>query len=308
MANRNQRLGIAICCVIGLSMTGCQNRFRQPCANPYQQFPPAYQPNPYQYGYNANPNLNPAQGQLIAPPATGSLTIPSIARNNLPGSNRGLLNTNRQAPSPLNRAAQYNQQNGWRASEGTTQNQDNAPNNSQNNRPPNQTFGSNNSNSTTAPNNASSVLVQNTQSNQTGFANSNRVAQNTAQNQPYYQPQNGIATGYGSSSVQSPDYSTTAVNETFDRTRLPVSDASNVRAPSQFYSRSSGVSGTQVAQLPQYVNPQQPYYAGTFANTRPTLQTQYVQSQSTARFDAYGGSSRSADWRNRDDSITGSFQ
>lgn len=313
MANRKHWLGLVVCCTISLSLAGCQNRFKQPCANPYQQFPQQYQQNPYQYGYNGNPNLNVARGGLIAPPPTGSLNIPSIARNNLPGSNQGLLNTNRQAPTLPNRAAQYNQQNGWRSSDGSPQSTSNPSNNPPNRPVGGQTFGSNNgSPNNGSPNNApasaTSVLVQNTQ------ANPNRVAQN----QPYYQPQNTAATGYGSSSVQSPDYATTAVNESFDRTRLPVSDASNVRAPSQYYSRATGAQTAQVAQLPpgsqfgnqQYYSPQQqqPFYTGTFANTRPALSPQIVQSQSTAQYDAYGGTSRSADWRNRDDSITGSFQ
>jgi hypothetical protein len=289
-------------CFVGVSLTGCRNRCNQPCVNPYQQ------PYANQYGYNAAPNYGQAyngvagRSPVIPPPATGTLNIPSIARNNPYGLNQnpGLLNTGQAAPTPANRAGQFNQQNGWRTSGSGTTNP--VPNPAI--RPATGTTLGSNSNSaagstnpTVAPANASSVLVQNTQS---------RTNQ-----------------GYGDSYVRSPDYSTTAVNETLDRTRLPATDASAVRAPSQFYARASGA---QVAQLPPQgtVNGQQPYYSGTF-QTNPAFnvpqggviqpgavfaannvnRTAMVQDQSTATYDPYGNT-RSADWRNRDTS--GTFQ
>ncbi len=308
-SNRNLVCVMAFC-VIGMSFTGCRNRCSQPCGSPYQQ------PYANQYGYNAAGNYGQSyngvagRSPVIPPPGTGTLNIPSIARNNPYGlnPNRGLLNTGQAAPTPANRAGQFNQQNGWRATGQGTSN----PNANTNN--PNQfgtgtTLGRNQNSATgttnpnVAPPNASSVLVQDTQSR------SDR--------------------GYGDSYVRSPDYSTTSVNETFDRTRLPATDASAVRAPSQYYARASGA---QVAQLPRQgfvAGQQQPYYSGTFQNNQAfnapqsglvqggvqpgavfaannVNRTAMVQDQSTATYDPYGNT-RSADWRNRD-STSGTFQ
>ncbi len=293
-------------CVVGISFTGCRNQC-QPYGNPYQQ------PYANQYGYNANPNYGQAyngvagRSTVIPPPGTGTLNIPSIARNNPFGTsqNRGLLNTGQPAPTPAGRTGQFNQQNGWRSSEGNSSN----PNTSSTNQPPAGTrLGSNapaaagqRATPAVAPANASTVLAQDTQSR------SDR--------------------GYGGSYVRSPDYVTTAMDETNDRTRMPATDASGVRAPSQYYARASSA---QIAQLPrqQFVGGQQPYYSGNFQaspayNVAPgTIQPGFrpgpvfaantmngaavVQGQSTAPYDPYGNT-RSADWRNRD-SGSGTFQ
>ncbi|QEG22341.1 hypothetical protein [Mariniblastus fucicola] len=311
-SNRNIVCAVVLC-VVGMSFTGCRNRC-QPNYYPYQQ-----QPYANQYGYNTAPNYGQQYGaaggrsQVIPPPGTGTLNIPSIARNNPFGvnQNRGLLNTGGNAPTPANGASQFNQQNGWQSVGGNTANPASNPNPNNNQSNATQptsgttTLGSNSTanpaatgQESAAPASARSVLVQNTQA-----------------------PANQ---GYGDSYVRSPDYSTTAVNETYDRTRLPATDASAVRAPSQYYARASGV---QVAQLPGQgmSGYQQPYYSGTFsvpsgqynaasgmvqtgnatnavfaANTNAV-----VQGQSTASYDPYNNT-RSADWRNRDTS--GTFQ
>jgi len=322
--NRSFVCLIAVC-IIGLSFTGCRNRC-QPCGNPYQQqpfqqFPNQQFPNQQfqnqqfqnQFGFNGAANnaqqFNTTAGrsQVIPPPATGTLNIPSLARNNPFGLNGGLLNTGQAAPTPAaNRSAQINLQNGWQPVGGSgSRNTVPQTNNAQPTR--GTTLGSNSNSATgqgtnpaAAPSNARSVLVQDTQSRSN--------------------------LGYGDSYVRSPDYATTSVNETNDRTRLPATDASGVRAPSQYYARASGA---QVASLPLQGNfgVQQPYYSGTFRggpaayNVAPgAIQTgvgapagtfvasngAIVQGQSTATYDPYSNT-RSADWRNRDVS-SGTFQ
>ena len=272
---------------VSLTFTGCQNRFNQPCGYPYQQ--------PYangfanQFGYAPTFNNASARSALIPPPATGSINIPSIARNNPYGlnQNRGLLNTNQRAPTPASdRAARFNQQNGWRPTQGSTAP---AQSSGSNNSSSGTTLGSNtaipNTNGTqaprpVAPSNASSVLVQN---------------------------QDRLTNGFGESFIRSQDYATTMVDETNDRTRLPATDASAVRAPSQYYARAESA---RVAQLPPqgFGGVQQPYYSpnqgqsqiGSAYAYNPNA-TVRVQDQATATYDPYGGNTRSADWRNQND-------
>jgi hypothetical protein len=317
MSSKVQFVGVLAVCVIAFSLTGCRNRCQQPCGGvPYQQ-----QPIPNFYGYNAqgyNPQAYTAQAYqapgfagtnaagrspVIPPPATGTLNIPSLARNNPFGinPNRGLINTQQPAPTAANRSARFNFQNGWQPVGGNSRTTNTPSNSGQT--PGNTTLGSNSGsgNGSAAPSSARSVLVQDTQSRSN--------------------------LGYGDSYVRSPNYSTTAVNETFDRTRLPATDASGVRAPSQYYARATGA---QVAQIPGQggVGVQQPnYYSGTFRapnaigfNVAPGViqpgvnpagviasrGNVIVQDQSTATYDPYGNT-RSADWRNRD-AIGGTFQ
>ena len=328
-------------CIVAVSLSGCRNHCSQPCGTPFQQqaFPGFQQqnfqqqfPNFQQPGFqqnfqqptfqqsspvfsgstsrNSQPLNNTGfRSPIIPPPATGTLNIPSLARNNPFGlnPNGGLLNTQQRAPTPASdRSARFNLQNGWQPVDGrstrplTNQSNTTQPAN-------NTTLGSTPAAGSGAGNDASnarSVLVQDTQSR------TNR--------------------GYGDSFIRSPDYATTAANDTFDRTRLPATDASGVRAPSQYYARASGVQVAQT-QLPGQglvgVQQQPNYYQGTFQAQNPAaynvaagVNQQFVanpagvlasrsnvivQDQSTATYDPYGNT-RSADWRNRDSS--GSFQ
>jgi len=315
--------GALALCVVAISLSGCRNRCN-PCGAPYQQQPipnyygnnaaagyaaPGYAPAGYAAPGYAVPNAVAGRSPVIPPPATGTLNIPSLARNNPFGinPNRGLINTQQPAPTAA-RSARFNRQNGWQpVGTGNTRPSTNQSNVGQPSG--NTTLGSNsnfnNGQRQVAPAAARSVLVQDTQS---------RANQ-----------------GYGDSYVRSPNYSTTAVNETFDRTRLPATDASAVRAPSQYYARASGV---QVARAPGQglVGAQPNYYSGTFQAQNPAAynvtpgvfqsgvfrpgvaptgviasrSNVIVQDQSTASYDPYGDT-RSADWRNRDVS-SGTFQ
>jgi hypothetical protein len=61
----------------------------------------------------------------------------------------------------------------------------------------------------------------------------------TAINPYQYNPPSGYPTNYttlasSTATIRSTDYRTTATDERFDRTRMPVSDASNIAAPSRF--------------------------------------------------------------------------
>lgn len=309
-------------CVVAIFFTGCRNRCSQQCGNPFQQqqlFPQPFQQQPFQnqqfqqqpfqqqpfqnqFGFNpaANGQANTgARSPVIAPPATGSLNIPSLARNNPFGINGGLLSTGQRAPTPANNtSSQFNRQNGWQPVGGTSS------------APP--TFPQNNTQSNTQSNTGTTLGSTSRTAAPTAPAAARSVLAQGSQTRP---------AGYGDSYIRSPNYSTTAVNETNDGTRLPATDASGVRAPSQYYAR---VSGAQVASLPAqgtFAAPQQLYSSGTFGGTNPALfnpaqgTTQpvlvansgaYVQGQSTATYDPYGDT-RSADWRNRDIS-SGTFQ
>ena len=301
-----------VVCLLAILLSGCRNRCN-PCGGSYQQ---PFQQQPFQqqpqnfYGYNnpqaygtqgfALPNAVAGRSPVIPPPATGTLNIPSLARNNPFGinPNRGLINTRQPAPTPANRSARFNSQNGWQPVDGS--NSRPSPGQSNTSQPASTRLGSNSGTGTAAPSSARSVLVQDTQS---------RTNQ-----------------GYGGSYIRSPNYSTTAVNETFDRTRLPTTDASAVRAPSQYYARATGA---QVAQMPGQgaVGIQQPFYSGTFRapnqavfNVAPGVMRPgmnpsgiiasrsnvIVQDQGTATYDPYSNT-RSADWRNRD-VTSGTFQ
>ena len=274
--------------------SGTQTLFGQPAGSGTQV--PFTQPAPTSGSFT--------KSTLIPPPATGTLQIPSLARNNPFGINQngGLLNTNQAAPTAAsNRSARFNVQNGWHPADDRRTNFQNPQN--------------------TQPN-TSTTLGSNTAPVGTGV-NRNPVTSPASATSVLARTQAPVDRGYGDSFVRSQDYSSTVVNEIQDGTRLPAVDASGIRAPSQFYARASGV---QVAQTPQQavVAQAQPYYSGTFRTAQqspynvPTIQpiqsrgvfvannNAFVQDQSTATYDPYGNT-RSADWRNRD-VTSGTFQ
>jgi hypothetical protein len=67
-------------------------------------------------------------------------------------------------------------------------------------------------------------------------------------------PRNYYGNG-GLSFTESTNYRTTSVDETRDQTRLPVTDASSVRAPSSLYSQGNGTRLAQQSQLPAATTP-----------------------------------------------------
>ena len=300
-------LTTGISCVLTLLMlcglSGCRsnsscgtcNGYQQPLAQPGFQLPQQYQ-QPQQYQVPQQYQL-PAQGfqvpqqqfqvpqqgfqgstsrnTLIPPPATGTLNIPSLARN--PFSNastgttsNGLLNTSSSAPTPAgtnSNIRNFNQQNGWRP---TGDNQ------------------SNNNNST--------------QPSSSGSANATSVLASTTNSVPARL----ASTTTSSSSVDSPNYRSTSTNETNDPTRLPVNNASNVRSPSQ--TQLAGVT-QQPYYTPGPIQNQQ--YVGNFGNQTPGNYVQgyatpnyasapAVLAQATTTYDPYSAQSRQADWRDRE--------
>lgn len=325
-------------CLIAVSLAGC--RCRQPCMpqqyTPYNTAPACAAPacNPQQ-GLNAAPNYNAAPTFNTAPtfnngfgfnnangrvnsasqaripaPATYSLNIPgrnNNVNNRVNGTRvgqlpNGLLNTRQTAPTPANRPANYNQTQGWRQANG----------NSLNTSSTGQVGGSNR---VADASSATSVLESSSRINNSNGGPDARTASlnNT--------------TGSGVSFTRSNDYRTTSVDERRDNTRLPTTDATNVRATTPF-AQNQPSSG-------QYVQPyyeprrqnQQPYapsspttyqgafaqpnnanynglpqsYQGSFAQRYSSAQPQrQVLAQSTARFDPFESTaSASSDWRDR---------
>lgn len=328
-----QSLSVAmmICVLAALSLTGCRNRcgqsscgsvpfqqpyYGQPVQQPYYGQPaqqpyfnqPIQQPGFTAPVFNGSTSFNGATSHspLIPPPATGSLTIPSIARNTPFGMNQnsGLLNTNQAAPTPaINRSARFNAQHGWHGTEGA---QSESP-----------------ASLTTAPESSTTLSSNTATSGSTSGANSVLTATTSGM---VAEVRPNANQGYGDSYLRSTDYSTTTTNETQDGTRLPATDASGVRAPSQYYARATGV---QLARLPQQpivgipqpaiVGGAQPYYSGTFRTAAAPYPVSVAQrgvfavntnavvlDQATATYDPYGDT-RSADWRNRD-TTSGTFQ
>jgi len=310
---------VALLAMAVLAQSGCRNRCNQPCANPYQQFAPqGYAPRGYvppqgflPQGYNVGAN------GLIPAPATGALNIPSLTGNN---TGSGLLNTGRSAPTAA-RTAELNRQNGWRATGDRSANSNNNPVN----------------NNPASGSNSRSVIGNTVGQNQptnTGnsvLARDDNRTQTNVPGSPNSANQGRVANAsYGTSYIDSPNYDTTKVNETRDSTRVPTTDASGVRAPSQYYSRATGFQFAQ--QNPgagfaggQYVAPGQVaprsgfipggFAANGFANTGfgnqggfvpPQINPNLVVSQATATFDPYSNPSRSAEWRDRDPG-TGQF-
>ena len=191
---------------------------------------------------------NPCGGWLagsstVAPPPTYSLNIPSVANNQpyyTPGSaapNSYTVNPNLRAPTP---AVPGQRQDGWRstneqASNGNAEDQE-----------------------------SRSVLAT-----PTTFVESRPTADpnqaNPQFNQPSFRTASNIplpASGY--SYTNSQNYLTTRVDERMDATRLPVTDASTVRAPARsfptgtFASYAAPLQQTYVAQNGSY-QPVAPY-------------------------------------------------
>ena len=300
-------------------------------------------------GFNpANQGFNPvSQSTTIAPPATYSLNIPGGGATNplasrpttrvgqLPG---GLISTRQPAPTPAtgatgaNSPANFNQQQGWRRTDGGSLNTQ-AFNSPSANGP---AFGGNNGGlRPTAGNQASFNSTGNTGgSGNRGNEFPNSVSSggstspsNSAPNRPGRPVFTNVAT------TRSTDYQTTVVDERLDATRLPVTDASNMQTRvAQNLTQPTGQpyyvrpQNGFAAQTPQFISPQafpqgsatrdalvgtfvQPpnsAYQGRFANpvgqvgrqfAPPVSSAQLVQAESTATYDPY--TSTASDWRNR---------
>ena len=208
-----------------------------------------------------NSTYSPLAGPTtVAPPPTYSLNIPGANNQNYyngSGTNQQL--PQRQATNTLPNSNGVNLQNGWRPLGA-----------------PNATTNSTIQNSPSTSATGSSVLENRPeQLNQTQvvavnplnadpFRNNNRIAQNPSAN--------------GLSYTDSTNFNTTAVDERLDQSRLPVTDASGVRAPTNFNPT------TTVGQFtaPYYVPGQQPVYQNVpqqrFANV-PVRQQAPIQAQ-----------------------------
>jgi hypothetical protein len=237
-----------------------------------------------------------AYSPTIAPPPTYSLQIPSAGGNAayyVPGSPNPnatanlpsyLVDPNRRAPVPqgTNGGVNINQQNGWRPT------------------------GNNNlsgTTSTTLP----TTLAQNVGQRPGVFGN---VPATQVASAPTAQ-----------SVVTSVDYASTRSNEQLDPTRLPATDASNVRAPAGFVNNGSAtrLAQTRPATAPVYPNtfnqavaftqpapavyngtpviaqqPAQPFYYGT-PTVRQSAPTVLAQSTATGV-----PSTGSAGWTDRE--------
>jgi len=303
--------------------SGCRNCGQQPCAP--QPYTPYNANAPYGYGYNANPASSAgggglAQARIPAPP-TYSLNIPGGRNYNTANANgyrvgqlpSGLLNTQQNAPTPANRPANYNQQQGWRQSDGNNLNTSSTG----------QTGGTGGTGGIGGSNrvaDATSVLESSAGVNSPGGGWATRTASSS----------NSV--GNGVSFTQSNDYRTTSTDERRDNSRLPVTDATNVRATVPFVQNQTGGSGQYVRPyyVPQrqnqpryaaatpttyyqgafeqpnvrnYNNSTQPQnYQGSFAQRYAAAQPQgQVLAQSTTRYDPYQSSASTAsnDWRER---------
>ena len=185
-----------------------------------------------------------AGNSTIAPPPTYSLNIPSVASNQpyyAPGNGSGTNNTytvnpNLRAPTPATGQAPA----GWR------------PTNNQL------------SNGSAAPANESqSVLQQPTRFVET---------QSNPQQNPVRTASAGPLPGSGYSFTNSPNYRTTQTDERSDATRLPVTDASTVRAPARNFP-TGGVASNPNYQFqqpqPGYVPPYQQTYVAQNGFNQP---------------------------------------
>ena len=321
---------VALIAISSLSI-GCRN-CRQPCAGQYGLPQPGFgqQPGYVQPGYvqpsyvqpgvqpgyvqpgmqqNYQPPAFPGFGAngIIPPPPTGSLNIPSVARNPYPYNNyRNGLNPNGSAPTPANGSGvqNYNRSNGWRSASQTGNGLGAVAPSPQ---------------PTTNSSNAVSVIASRSDTND----NSGQIR--TASN-----PSSTSSGSSSNSYIDSPNYTTTSINETMDRTRLPATDASGMRAPSQYYQSSTGnrlaqnvgqnvgqfVSPSSGYQNPNYYNPginrnayaPQQGYVGQFARVPGAYQAPVtpptVLAQSTTVYDPYrSGSTRQADWRDREEAF-----
>lgn len=159
--------------------------------------------NPYGNWWACNPT--------VAPPATYGINIPSVARNQPPyytPGNTYQVNPQGRAPTPATQSGA----NGWRPS-------DNARTGASNTQERNDSV-------LTTPTTfvESSPTRPATGPMNSVLANSNPVTR-TASAAPL--------PGTGVSSTNASDYRTTRIDERNDATRLPVTDASQVRAPSR---------------------------------------------------------------------------
>ena len=213
---------VALACCSLMFASGCRN-----CN-------PACGGNGYGNGYGYSQQGSSAR---IAPPPTYSLQIPSANGNPayyVPGSPNPtatanlpsyLVDPNRRAPVPTGNTGgtNINQQNGWRPT------------------------GNNNfsNNGATLP----TTLARNPNAggnyNASGFNSSGNVPITQVASAPVPQ-----------SVVSSIDYASTGFNEQLDPTRLPATDASNVRAPAAFVNNGSATRLAQVqpAPTPAYPN------------------------------------------------------
>ncbi len=177
-----------------------------------------------------------AGASTIPAPPTYSLNIPSVARNQpyyVPGTNSvAPVNPNSSAPTPVNSPSLPNR---WEPKNDTT----------------NGASGSTNSGSTgQSVLSAPTTFVESSPSYPAGY----RSASNTT------------LPGTGLSYTDSTNYQTTQTDETRDGSRLPVTDASNVRAPAASF---PAVNMNRIAQLPQ---PTAPRYPTTFNSTASVTQ------------------------------------
>ena len=204
--------GVAVCCLL-VALSGCRNR--GVCGGSC---------------FSANQFANQA---TIAPPATYSLTIPgspnAIALNN------GGSGTTNQAPvrqatntQPLNNGV--NVQNGW-VPAGSTSTTNSTIQGSQSTLPAN--------NSTSGLNSQSQQNIRVAQ-NQTQLVNVNPInrpavsGSSSRSNVASNTQSNVAAQTNGLSFTDATNFRSTAVDERLDQSRLPVTDASLVRAPTNF--------------------------------------------------------------------------
>ena len=225
--SRFQLLLLSICLVT--VSVGCRNR----CANVY--------------GGNGLYGGNAFAGgaTTIAPPPTYSLNIPSIARNQpyyTPGQTaptNNTLNPNQRAPTPaIRQATQTNQinqtnqtnQTGWRSVD-----RDLSGNNGNSGTNGVAPLNSNNPNNGRSVLNSPTNFVQSTPNVNSG--SSTRTASATNVNSGSGSGTRTASTaplpGSGASFTSSTNYQTTRVDETRDTTRIPLNDASAVRAPAR---------------------------------------------------------------------------
>lgn len=191
--SRFQLLMLSICVVV--MTVGCRNRCNNQC-------------NPYGGGVFAG------GPSTIAPPPTYSLNIPSVAGNQpyyTPGQaapTNYTLNPNQRAPTPATRQATQQNQSGWKSSDNNLSKSGNGSGNNDN---------------------GSSVLAAPTKFVESNLrANSGSTSATgtrTASTAPL--------PGSGVSFTNSQNYQTTRVDETQDATRLPLTDATAVRAPAR---------------------------------------------------------------------------
>jgi hypothetical protein len=208
-----------------------------------------------------------AGGSTIAAPPTGSLSIPSLAKNppyyipgqTVPGQTgpagiSATLTPNTSAPRPSNYPAAINPAanqlnsgnlNGWQPTNG---------------------------NNGASTNSGQSVL-----SSPTIFASNGATPTGFRATSATAMP------GTGSSFTDSRNYQTTQVDERLDQTRLPATDASNVRAPARNYPTGD------VSRLAQLPPPNNPRYPSTFNSTASVGQPVYLANPIVGSGPVYAG-------------------